>query len=327
MSLTQLSMDHTSVQAYDCPLLLCLRSAGEMCVPWRKDFPAELVLQVFKYLSQTDLGRACLVSRYCDPYSKFLLILGYSVASDSSLWTDLDLSNLPIECRTELPGTLVSLLKSAVSLTMTGRTDIPRPILGEAMKLVSQSPRFSSLSLYSAAEVSEELLIDLFTNSAGSLKHVDLSFCHQIGSEAIISLVNHHPNLLTLNVSYTPLNDDGLLTLHRLGHLTDLSLEGCYNLTRGSMSQFIRTGLPPRLSRLNLSYLFTVLGEWLASLNKLQRLDVRHAENITKRDVRGFCERWGSGCEVLSTARLETDDEQGWRQYVDEIIQAEVVVY
>jgi len=65
----------------------------------------------------------------------------------------------------------------------------------------------------------------------------------------------------------------------------------------------------------------------LARINKLERLDIRHAENITKRDVRGFRERWGSDCEVLSTARLETDDEHGWRQYVDEIIRADVVVY
>ena len=94
------------------------------------------------------------------------------------------------------------------------------------------------------------------------------------------------------------------------------------------MSQFLQNNLPPRLSRLNLSYLFSVLGEWLASLNsavKLQRLDVRHVDNITKMDVRGFRERWGTDCEVLSTARLEADDEYGWRQYIDDIIKAEVV--
>ena len=63
----------------------------------------------------------------------------------------------------------------------------------------------------------------------------------------------------------------------------------------------------------------------LNSKVKLERLDVRHVENITKRDVRGFRERWGKGCEVLSTARLEADDEYGWRQYIDDIIKAEIV--
>jgi hypothetical protein len=94
------------------------------------------------------------------------------------------------------------------------------------------------------------------------------------------------------------------------------------------MSKFLKTSLPPRLSRLNLSYLFTVLGEWLAQLNsnvKFERLDVRYAEHVTKRDIRGLRERWGNGCEVLTTARLETDDEPGWKQYVDEIVKAEVV--
>ena len=211
---------------------------------------------------------------------------------------------------------------------MAGRVDMPRQILRETMTVVSQSTHLASLLLYSAVEVTEDMLITLFTQSQGSLKHVDLSFCHHIGSDSIISLVSHHPNLLTLNLSHTSLTDDGLLSLHCLQHLTDLSLEGCYNLTRTSMSQFLQNGLPPRLSRLNLSYLFTVLGEWLATLNskvKLERLDVRHVENITKRDVRGFRERWGTRCEVLSTARLEADDEHGWRQYIDDIFKAEVV--
>jgi hypothetical protein len=213
-------------------------------------------------------------------------------------------------------------------LILVGRADMPRQILLETMNVVSQSTRLESISLSCVVEVTEDILISLFSSSQGSLKHVDLSFCHHIGSDSIISLVTHHPNLLTLNLSHTSLTDDGLLSLQHLQHLTDLSLEGCYNVTRASMSQFLQNSLPPRLSRLNLSYLFTVLGEWLATLNskvKLERLDVRHVENITKKDVRGFRERWGTGCEVLSTARLETDDEYGWRQYVDDIIKAEIV--
>jgi hypothetical protein len=93
------------------------------------------------------------------------------------------------------------------------------------------------------------------------------------------------------------------------------------------MAHFLQHNLPPRLSRLNLSYLFSVQGEWLASLNsvKLERLDLRHVEHITKKDVRRLSERWGQGCEVLSTARLESDDENGWRQYINEIIHAEVL--
>lgn len=244
------------------------------------------------------------------------------------MWTDLDLSNLPTEGMTTLPEVLVTRLGLVVSLTMTGRVDIPRQALRETMFVVSNSPRLTALSLYSAVDVTEDMLITLFSQSRGSLKHVDLSFCHHIGSDSIISLVFHHPNLLTLDLSHTSLTDDGLLILHRLRDLTDLSLEGCYNLTRTSMSQFLQSNLPPRLSRLNLSYLFTVLGEWLTTLNsavKLERLDVRHVENITKSDVRGFMDRRGTGCEVLSTAKLETDDEYGWKQYVDDIVKAEVI--
>lgn len=68
MSVTQLSMDHTSLQAYNCPvtpLLLCLRGTTTMSVRWPNEFPTELVFEVFKYLPQADLARACLVSRYC----------------------------------------------------------------------------------------------------------------------------------------------------------------------------------------------------------------------------------------------------------------------
>jgi len=208
---------------------------------------------------------------------------------------------------------------------MAGRLNLPTPVLKEMLALASKSPRLTSLSLYSAVDVTEEMLIDLFTSTSSPLKHIDLSFCHHIGSDPVLTLISHHPNILTLNLSHTSFTDDGLLSLHQLTNLTDLSLEGCFNLTRTSMSQFLQNHFPPRLSRLNLSYLFTVLGEWLAQLDsdiKFERLDVRYAENITKRDVRGLKERW-NGCEVLSTAKLETDDERGWRQYVDEIINAE----
>jgi hypothetical protein len=170
------------------------------------------------------------------------------------------------------------------------------------------------------------MLINMFKTTQGSLTDVDLSFCHHLGSDAILALVTHHPSLRTLNLSHTSVTDSALLSLHHLRDLTDLSLEGCFNLTRPSMSKFLQTSLPPRLSRLNLSYLFTVLGEWLAASSvKFERLDVRHVDNITKRDVRGFRERWGTNCEVLTTARLETDDEKGWTQYVEEILKAEMV--
>jgi len=236
--------------------------------------------------------------------------VGYTIASDVSLWGDIELTDIRRETSSNgIPDTLVRRLQSVVSLKMAGRLNLPTPILKEMLGLASKSPRLTSLSLYSAVDVTEDMLIDLFTSTSSSLKHIDLSFCHHIGSDPVL----------------TSFTDDGLLSLHQLTNLTDLSLEGCFNLTRTSMSQFLQHHLPPRLSRLNLSYLFTVLGEWLAQLNsdvKFERLDVRYAENITKRDVRGLKERW-NGCEVLSTAKLETDDERGWRQYVDEIINAE----
>jgi hypothetical protein len=176
-------------------------------------------------------------------------------------------------------------------------------------------------------QITEDTLIRLFTESRGSLRHVDLSFCYHVGSDTVMALAVHHPQLSTLNVSHTCISDEGLLSLSGLQYLADLSLEGCFNVTRTFMAHFLQHNLPPRLSRLNLSYLFSVQGEWLASLNsvKLERLDLRYVEHITKRDVRGLRDRWGQDCEVLSTARLESDDEGGWRQYIDEIIQAEVL--
>lgn len=253
-------------------------------------------------------------------------MVGYTIASDVSLWGDIELTNVRGEtCSNGIPETLARRLRSVVSLKMAGRMDLPPPVLKEILTLASISPRLTSISLYSAVDVTEEMLIDLFTSTPSSIKHIDLSFCHHIGSDPVLALISRHPNILILNLSHTSFTDDGLLQIHRLTQLTDLSLQGCFNLTRTSMSQFLQNHLPPRLSRLNLSYLFTVLGEWLAQLNsdvKFERLDVRYAENITKRDVRGLKERW-DGCEVLSTARLETDDERGWRQYVDEITNAE----
>jgi hypothetical protein len=254
-------------------------------------------------------------------------LLGYAVASHPLLWKHLDLSQMPRDCCANgLPPTLVARLESSTSLTLAGRIDIPSTIFKSIITIASSSPRLTSLTLCNAIDVNEDMLIDMFRNTRGSLTDVDLSFCHHLGSDTILALVNNHRSLRTLNLSYTSITDEALLTLHQFHNLTDLSLKGCFNLTCASMSQFLQNSLPPRLSRLNLSYLFTVLGEWLAASSvKFEHLDVRHVENITKRDIRGFRERWGTGCEVLTTARLEADDERGWTQYVDEIIRAEAV--
>jgi Leucine Rich repeat len=237
------------------------------------------------------------------------------------------MSNLHRQYVSFLPETLSTRLATVEALQITGSLIDSVSIRHQIVNLVAQSPRFSSLTLNSTLQITEDMLIRLFAGSEGSLRHVDLSYCYHVGSDAIMALVAHHPNLSTLNVSHTCITDEGLLSLHNLQHLTDLSLEGCYNLTRPLMAHFLQHNLPPRLSRLNLSYLFSVQGEWLASLNsvKLERLDLRHVEHITKKDVRRLSERWGQGCEVLSTARLESDDENGWRQYIDEIIHAEVL--
>jgi hypothetical protein len=256
-----------------------------------------------------------------------LITIGYTVASNPLLWGHIDISPIPKGCCDDgLHPSLSAALKTALSLTLHGRIDLPNQFLKDIINLTALSPRLTSLTLRSAVDINEWMLKDLFKFSRDSLLHVDLSFCHHIGSFSIVDLIAHHPSLRTLNLSHTCVTDDALLLLHQLHHLTDLSLEGCFNLSRASMSQFLQTSLPPRLSRLNLSYLFTVLGEWLASSSgKFERLDVRHVEHITKRDVRDFRARWGTECEVLTTARLETDDERGWTQYVDEIIKAEVV--
>ena len=258
-----------------------------------------------------------------------VLNLGNKVASDNSLWTDVDLSYYPHDLSQEVfPEGLALRLRSATSLTISNYIRLTPFFVDELIGLACESPRLTSLSLISALDVTEENLISLFENTGGSLKHVDLSFCHHIGSEPILSLISHHPNLQSLNLSHTSFTDDGLLQLHQLRNLTDLSLQGCFNLTRVSMSKFLKHSFPPRLSKLNLSYLFTVVGEWLAHVQSsvnFERLDVRYTENITKRDVLGLKERWGTGCVVLENAKLETDDERGWRQYVDEIIQAQIV--
>ena len=248
------------------------------------------------------------------------------MASDSSLWSEIDLSYVSEDCLYRLPPTLVLRLKSVESFKFTKQTQLYPYAVENILSIVQQSPRLSSIH-FSHIRVTDKMLIDLFTHSNGSLRHVDLSIC-QIGSDSVISLVKRHPHLLTLDLSYTMLMDEGLLCLHQLEHLTDLSLQGCYHLTYPCMSEFLCQKLPPQISKLNLSYLLTVHGEWLATLPsqaKFERLDVRHVDSITKKDVRTFHSRWGKDCEVLSTAKLESDDEDGWRQYVDDIIGAQPI--
>lgn len=254
---------------------------------------------------------------------------GNQVASDLSLWTHVDLSYYPL-CLNQytVPNSLSSHLRSAKCLTISTRSPYYPLLLKEIFMLAYESPRLTSLCLPSAVDVTEDFLIDFFKTTKGTLKYCDLSFCRQIGSQPIHTLIEYHPKIQYLNLSHTSFTDDGLLELHRLSDLEELSLQGCFSLTRTSMSNFLQHSFPPRLSKLNLSYLFTVVGEWLAHVPsnvKFERLDIRYTEGITKKDVQELKRRWGTGCIVLENAKLENDDEIGWVRYVEEITETTVV--
>jgi Leucine Rich repeat len=186
------------------------------------------------------------------------------------------------------------------------------------------SSRLTTVILAYSPNLFEKNINDIFTAYLGKLRHVDLTHCYQVVCDTVISLVVSSPDLLTLDLSYTCIGDNGLIALRYLQQLTDLSLEGCCSLTAPAMSLFLGHFLPPKITRLNLSHLFSVFGDTLASLDtalKFERLDVRYTEHITKQDVKGFKERYGDNVEVLTTAKLETDDERGWRKYLDEMVE------
>src|SRR5579859_1829687 len=115
-------------------------------------------------------------------------MVGYTIASDDLLWGDIELTNIRGEtCSNGIPEVLTRRLQSVVSLKMSGRMNLPTPVLKQLLTLASKSPRLTSISLYSAVDVTEEMLIDLFTSTSSSLKHIDLSFCHHIGSDPVLA--------------------------------------------------------------------------------------------------------------------------------------------
>lgn len=211
---------------------------------------------------------------------------------------------------------------------MVGRLDARQCFTRQLIRrTVKSNQRITSISFYACLDLSG-ILFKFFGDWLKNLRHVNLSYCQHVQSRHIMKLIQSRLPLRTLNLSYTGINRRALERLHELEHLTDLSLKGCFDIESQDMFEFLLTGLPPRLSRLNLSYLFTVQGEWLVDMSsrvKLELLDVRCAEYITRSDVRKIQERWGNKCQVLATAKLETDDEQGWIQFVEELVEADVV--
>jgi hypothetical protein len=198
-------------------------------------------------------------------------------------------------------------------------------LLGVAAR---NNPRLTSVTFRSAVDLPSKVMRSLW-KSATNLRHVDLSWCLQIRTLPILNLVNQCPTLVSLNLSHTKITTFVLRILRKLEYLTDLSLEGCFRLHTYAMCEFIQSGLPPRLSRLNLSYLYSIKGEWLVQMSSrvtLKLLDVRYAEWITRSDIKKMSQRWGNKCQILTTARLETDDERGWKQFVDELVEADVIV-
>src|ERR1700738_288952 len=208
-----------SMRRYYLEQLSCSRHSAGCVVPWPADLPTELVFEVFKYLSQSDLARACRVNQFCITASRECSLSGYAVASDPSLWRHLDLSQIPRECCVDgPPPTLVTRLNSLTSLTLVGPFEVPDIIFKGVINFVSQSPLLTSLTLRSAYGTNEDMLIDMFKNTRRSLLNVDLSFCHHLGSKVILVLVAHHPFLRTLNLSHTSVTDTALLNIQHLEH-------------------------------------------------------------------------------------------------------------
>lgn len=254
------------------------------------------------------------------------LKIGNIIASDASLWREVDLTY--ISRKLHIAPFSPQRLSSAESLMIYGLFDMPPKSIDKLLGFAARNnPRLISVTFRSAVDLPSKAMRSLW-KSATNLRHVDLSWCLQIRNLPILSLIIQCPTLLSLNLSHTKITRIVLRGLHKLEYLTDLSLEGCFRPSMNDMRDFIQSGLPPRLSRLNLSYLYSIKGEWLVQMSSrvtLKLLDVRYAEWITRSDIRKMSQRWGNKCQILTSARLETDDERGWKQFVDELVEADVV--
>ena len=58
-------LGHRASGEHGKPFVRGFEGAARMSGPWPGTFPTELVFEVFKYLPQVDLARACRVNRYC----------------------------------------------------------------------------------------------------------------------------------------------------------------------------------------------------------------------------------------------------------------------
>jgi len=57
------------ISSHSRPVKL-VRGRKPIIIPWPEEFPTELVFEIFKYFNQSDLAKACRVSKYCilSPY-------------------------------------------------------------------------------------------------------------------------------------------------------------------------------------------------------------------------------------------------------------------
>ncbi|CAN6602927.1 hypothetical protein TRVA0_002S01904 [Trichomonascus vanleenenianus] len=302
------------------------------------DLPNEILYEIFCFLSPGDLIRCC---ETCTQWN--------GVASQPRLWKCINLSHLsPSELRRLAWQTLwmddpsrtpplsqqalAQRIASAEAINVICPSYIGPKDLRSLQLLLLHNDCLRELRL-ERIQVSCSWATKLFDALPSTLVHLSLrqTLADAATVERILRL--HAPQLVTLDLSYTSIEDSTLDCIASCLQLRFLYLDGVFKLTSGAIQQFLQESAPVGLAVLSLRSFYCLRPLWVFEYIKrqiraggpvAQSIDLHGCDLFTCKDIIGLCQMTRNNCKISHSAILAEDSLQGYRDLIDRICQGVV---
>ncbi|KAH8146600.1 uncharacterized protein LAJ45_09283 [Morchella importuna] len=296
---------------------------AELALPGTNNFaklPTEITLNIFSYLSHSELFNSALVCREW-----------YFISTAPTLHYALDLTTLRQSSLNNYvpPATLSRHLCTARHLTFNSPPHISTNSILYLLTHVSASTNLRTLTLSSmsnARSASPALAHFFAAAQSTQLTHVDLSNTSVTTPVISALLQSHRGTLRSLILDFTEIGDGALKAIATGTALERVSIAGCFGLSKGALKRFLVRRIPGRVKAVGLRWLLDVRVAWVwemlaragvqeGSGGVLAEVDVGGCERLTLADIERVEEKW-PGVKVRHTAVNAKDAVWGYRKYV-----------